>query len=28
MELKDDLRDIAAQVGTKIGLDPIREDAE
>src|SRR5262245_55194422 len=28
IELKDDLRDIAAQVGTKIGLDPIREDAE
>jgi hypothetical protein len=28
LELNDDLRDIAAQVGTKIGLDPIREDAE
>jgi hypothetical protein len=28
IELKDDLRDLAAQVGTKIGLDPIREDAE
>jgi hypothetical protein len=28
MELKDDLQDLAAQVGTKIGLDPIREDAE
>lgn len=28
MELQDDLRDIAVQVGTKIGLDPIREDAE
>jgi hypothetical protein len=27
IELKDDLEDIAAQVGTKIGLDPIREDA-
>ena len=28
IELNDDLRDIAAQVGTKIGLDPIREDAQ
>jgi hypothetical protein len=28
IELKDDLGDIAAQVGTKIGLDPIRQDAE
>src|SRR5215813_5702767 len=28
LELKDDLADIAAQVGMKIGLDPIREDAE
>ena len=28
MELTDDLQDIAMQVGTKIGLDPIRKDAE
>lgn len=28
VELKDDLQDLAAQVGTKIGLDPIREDSE
>lgn len=28
MEFKDDLQDIAMQVGTKIGLDPIRGDAE
>lgn len=28
MQLKDDLQDVAMQAGTKIGLDPIREDAE
>lgn len=27
-ELTDDLQDIAMQVGTKIGLDPIRQDSE
>jgi hypothetical protein len=28
MELKDDLQDLAAQVGTKITLSPLRSDAE
>jgi len=28
IELKDDLQDLSAQVGTKIGLSPVRNDAE
>lgn len=28
IELKDDLQDLSAQIGTKIGLSPVRSDAE
>lgn len=28
IELKDDVQDLSAQVGTKIGLSPVRSDAE